>query len=141
MAAGPSIADMMANLGCFYGLVNSLANEETPPESVIPFAVARENFYATARYGLDANIVWLDGQSIGLREVIPGAAKGLARLGVNEDLASRYLETIEPRTHSGRTGAQWQRQFAATTDRDWALLIREYAARQKTGAPVHTWEI
>jgi len=145
MAAGPSIADMMANLGCFYGLVASLANEETPPESVIPFAVARENFYAAARHGLDADIVWLDGQSVRLgefilREVIPRAAKGLARLGVNEDLTSRYLETIEGRARSGHTGAQWQRRFAAATDRDWALLIKEYAARQKTGAPVHTWD-
>lgn len=145
MAAGPSILDMMANLACYYGLVAWLAEEPTPPESILPFEVARTNFYAAARRGLDATIVWLDAEPVVvrdfvLREVIPKAYDGLARFGVDADLATRYLSVVEARARNGQTGAVWQARAAESAGRDLARLTLEYAARQRTGAPVHTWE-
>lgn len=145
MAAGPSILDMMANLACYYGLVAWLAEEPTPPESILPFEVARTNFYAAARRGLDATIVWLDAEPVVvrdfvLREVIPKAYDGLARFGVDADLATRYLSVVEARARNGQTGAVWQARAAEAAGRDLARLTLAYAARQRTGAPVHTWE-
>jgi gamma-glutamyl:cysteine ligase YbdK (ATP-grasp superfamily) len=145
MAAGPSIPDMAANLAGYYGYVRALADAPVAPESVLPFAVARENFYAAARLGLDAPAVGPDGQrhvlrELVLRDVLPAAQRGLERWGVDADLAGRYLSILESRARSGRTGADWQRRFAAACGRDMARLTREYAARQRTGAPVHTWD-
>jgi gamma-glutamyl:cysteine ligase YbdK (ATP-grasp superfamily) len=145
MAAGPSIADMAANLAGYYGYVRALADAPTAPESLLPFSVARENFYAAARLGLDAPVVGPDGERRPLREqvlrdVLPAAQRGLERWGVDADLAGRYLSILESRARSGRTGAQWQQRCAAACGRDMAHLTREYAARQRTGAPVHTWD-
>jgi hypothetical protein len=145
MAAGPSIPDMAANLAGYYGYVRALADAPVTPESVLPFSVARENFYAAARLGLDAPVVGPDGQchvlrELVLREVLPAAQRGLERWGVDADLACRYLSILESRARSGRTGADWQRRFATACGRDMARLTREYAARQRTGAPVHTWD-
>jgi gamma-glutamyl:cysteine ligase YbdK (ATP-grasp superfamily) len=145
MAAGPSILDMMANLACYYGFAAWLADQPTPPESILPFDVARANFYAAAQRGLDAEIVWLDAESMGLREfvlrqVIPKAYEGLARFGVDADLAARYLSVAEARARGGQTGAVWQGRVAGSAGRDLARLTLEYAAHQRTGSPVHTWE-
>ncbi|MBI1397101.1 MAG: glutamate--cysteine ligase [Betaproteobacteria bacterium] len=144
MAAGPSIADMMANLVFFYGLVAALATQEEPPELTLPFAAARDNFYAAARYGLDATVTTTAGRECVLRthmldELIPRAEEGLALIGAAGPYAIRVLEVVERRIRSGRTGARWQCAFMNTCHGDPHVLTREYLARQKSGLPVHDW--
>lgn len=146
MAAGTTIADMMANLAGFYGFAAALAADPAPPEARLPFDVARSNFYAAARHGLDAPITWLDGTTTRLADfvlatVLPAAATGLERLGVARDIADRHLAVLGARAASGRTGAHWQRRTAAALDGDVRRLTLEYLARQRTDRPVHEWEI
>jgi gamma-glutamyl:cysteine ligase YbdK (ATP-grasp superfamily) len=146
MAAGPSVADMMANLVFYYGLAASLAAAEIPPESHLPFAAARENFYAAARLGLGAVVVGIDGSQKPLREeilghLLPAAHAGLALLGATGGYTRGALNIIEERARSGRTGSHWQSAFAKRCDRDFGRLTREYAARQRSGAPVHEWSL
>lgn len=145
MGAGPTLVDMMANLVFFYGLAASLAHAERPPESRLPFAAARDNFYAAARAGLDAIVAWTDGGARDLRSLVldtllPEARAGLALLSVDDEYASRMLALIERRTRSGQTGAAWQRGFVRRHGRDFTALTLEYARRQRSGAPVHTWD-
>ena len=68
---------------CIYGLVHALARQPRAAESDLPFAVARDNFYAAARHGLQAELTWLDGRRYSARNSIlesraaagaPGAA-------------------------------------------------------------------
>jgi len=146
MAAGPTLADMSANLAFFYGLAAALAQDPQPPELRLPFTAARGNFYAAARSGLAAPVLWLDGHErplgrLVLETLLPQAAAGLRLLGVADTIAASALAIIGQRATSGRTGADWQRRFVAANGADFPRLTREYAARQSAGAPVHTWNI
>jgi hypothetical protein len=143
-AAGPTVIDMAANMAFYYGLAEALATCERPPESRLPFRTARSNFYAAARYGLDAELVWFDQTAVAvrdliLRELVPLARQGLARLSVAGDIADRLLTVIEARVSSGQNGAVWQQKFIERHGHDMARLTREYQARQRDGDPVHTW--
>jgi hypothetical protein len=144
MPAGPTLTDMMANLALYFGLVESLASMEMPPESRMPFAVARSNFYACARAGLHAEVTWLDGDAVAVRELLarellPLAARGLERLGVNGVDVARLLGVIEARLSAGRNGAIWQLAFAERHGRDMGALTHAYQERSLSDAPVHTW--
>lgn len=146
MAAGPSVTDMMANLVFFYGLVSSLAEDDVPPESILPFAQAKSNFYSAARHGIAGTVTWLDGverplQRVVLDDLLPRARAGLGPLGASGSFTDRALRVVESRVASGRTGSWWQRAFAERHGRDFPLLVREYIVRQAQGTPVHEWSL
>ncbi|MFN0051961.1 MAG: glutamate-cysteine ligase family protein [Planctomycetales bacterium] len=146
MAAGPSLVDMAANMAFFYGLIEALATNPVPPETQLPFALARDNFYAAAQGGLASQIVWLDGRTIPvrdliLRQLLPLARCGLQRLHADPGESERLLGIIEARTEAGRNGAVWQREFIEQHGRDLPQLTRVYRDRQRAGHPVHSWEV
>ncbi len=150
LPAGPTLVDMAANMAFFYGLVHSLANEPCAPESRISFSAAWTNFYEAARLGLRCHVEWYDGRRWELRrlildELLKVARQGLEALQVDSALINRSLAIIEDRVASGQTGSDWQRQFVERHCRerrgcDWQRLACAYRARQRGGAPVHTWD-
>jgi gamma-glutamyl:cysteine ligase YbdK (ATP-grasp superfamily) len=142
---GPTMVDEVANMAFYYGLVTALVRQEPAAEEQLPFATARDNFYAAARDGLDSQVRWLDGRRHGmdwlLRErLLPLAAEGLTLLGIDAGQAARYLDIIDRRVAHGCTGAGWQRAFVARHGRDMALLTQAYWERQESGRPVHEWD-
>lgn len=146
LAAGPTIADMAANMAFFYGLATSLALAPEAPEQALPFASAKQNFYEAARLGLDASVDWIDGRRWSLERLvrtalITQARRGLEALGVDAAEIDRYLGIIEARVASGQTGAAWQRAFVERHGRDLPALTRAYRERSHAGAPVHTWDL
>ncbi len=146
MSAGPTISDMMANLAFYYGLTACLIDAPQAPETRMPFADARDNLYAAARFGLAAKVRWFDDAAVRIGELVVDtlvdhARRGLATLGVDTALANDWLGIIEARAESGQTGAVWQRRFITANGPDFARLTREYAVRQAEGAPVHTWDL
>lgn len=143
LAAGPSLADTMADLAFAVGLVAGLAALPDPPEARLPFDAARTAFYAAARDGLGALLPW-PGQSLTpadrrVLSLLPLAADGLASLGVDAADAAAWLATVEQRAASGRTGADWQLRAFDALHGDVAGLTLAYAARQAEGRPVHRW--
>jgi hypothetical protein len=146
MAAGPSVIDMMANAALYHGAVHALATRAEPPESLLPFGTARDNFYNAAREGLRAHTVWLDGRARPLRdvlrdEILPMAADGLAQLGVDAEARDRYLDTVAARVRTGQNGAAWQRAHVEKYGRDFMRLTADYLDRQRSGRPVHEWDV
>lgn len=144
--AGPSAADALANAALFYGLAAHLARRPVPPETRLPFAAARQNFYRAARHGLAARLRWLDGteRPAGelLAEVIcPAAREGLADLGVAAADAQRYLGIVSGRIAAACNGAAWQRAWCARHGMDMQALTRAYLARQHQDRPVHQWTL
>ncbi len=142
--AGPTIVDAIANAAFYYGVVQALADARTPPEGRLPFATAKENFYAAARLGLNGNVRWLDGVETGLRALVlehllPEARRGLAQLEVESEHIDHYLGIIEARARTGRTGSQWQRDFVARFGPDMEAMTLAYLERQQKGIPVHEW--
>lgn len=142
MPAGPSVLDMMANAAFYYGAVHMLATSPQRVEERLPFEAARANFYAAARYGLGAEIAWLDGAvhpvCTVLHDLVPLAREGLYRQGVSMTLVDRYMDLVELRIASKRNGAAWQLAHYAR-HRDLFRLTAEYAEHQRSGMPVHEW--
>lgn len=144
--AGPTVPDSIANAALFFGLVEALATSDPAPESRLTFETARANFYAAARTGLGAEVVWLDGRKRGLRallldELLPAAQDGLSALGIDPADRERYLGIIHARLESGQTGASWQRRFVQHYGPDRGSLTAAYLERQQRGEPVHTWTV
>ncbi len=142
--AGPTIVDMIANAAFFNGLMQTLMTQQTPPEQQLPFASARDNFYAAAQRGLDAQLHWFDAargtvQALVREQLLPMARQGLQQLEIDQADIDRYLGIIEARVQSGRTGAAWQRACADRVGRDLQAMTQLYRQHQDSGRPVHEW--
>ncbi len=145
--AGPTIIDSIANAALFYGMLATLSRRSTPIEEALDFDVARSNFYACARHGLDARIFWpgargqVAAQTVLSDVLLPEARQGLIWLGIPSREVDHYLGVIEGRLCSGQTGARWQRRWAERHGRDLAELTLAYLERQQAGEPVHRWSL
>jgi hypothetical protein len=146
LPAGPTIADMLANAALYFGLTRFLAGLSESPESSFCFESARNNFYAAARDGLRAQLTWLDGSSLDARtllleELLPMARHGLRTLDIEANNISHYLDLMESRIQNGQTGAVWQRTYREVHHADSLHLVAAYLERQRSGVPVHEWEL
>ena len=150
LAAGPTVADTVANAAFYFGLVRALAENERPLWSQMSFSAAEENFHVTALQGIDAQIYWPGvGQvrvtELVLRRLLPLAYEGLAAWGVDQPTADRLLGIIEQRCLTGINGAEWfVRRMARLGDLDRYDALRrtllDYREQMHTNEPVHTWE-
>ena len=167
-AAGPTTIDSMANAAFFYGLAKNLCDEIMDKGLSIPFSQAKDNFYQSARYGLDSHIIWLDGQkhrlhSLMKTELVPRAILGLQSLGVTRCDTEDFLDIILQRLNNKQNGCHWQRQFMLSqrqfmssqhqtitgqqqnTQRQrqdqFKLMTQTYLKYQQSGKPVSEWSI
>lgn len=144
-AAPTSVMDAMANVALFFGLAHHLAGLDVPPESLMGFPAARDNFYAAARHGLEAEIAWPGRARAPVRRVLqdllPAAADGLAGFGIAGEDVHRYLGVIADRLERGQNGSVWQRAYVAARGRDMQALTGAYRERQQSGLPVHLWDV
>ena len=146
VAAGPTPLDAIANTALFLGLFEALMRSPEPLESQLPFGVARDNFYAAARYGLAAKLRWIDGKTGSLAELLSSqlldtAAEGLAQAGLKPAEIEQWLGIIRGRVERQVTGADWQIDWVRRHGRDFAALVDNYAERQATNTPVHEWSL
>lgn len=149
LAAGPTVADTIANAAFYFGLVRALAESERPLWSQMSFSAAEENFHVAAQQGIDAQIYWpgvgqVQATELVLRRLLPLAQDGLESWGATAEEIDRMLGIIEQRCLTGRNGAEWftrQMHLRPEQDRYDALrsVLLEYAERMHTNEPVHTW--
>ncbi len=152
LPAGPSILDETANAAFWFGLMRGFGDRCGDPADSMEFDSAKGNFLAAARQGLNAEFQWCDGRTVSaqnviLDELIPVAREGLDAQGVAREDIDRYLDVIEGRVRSRRTGAQWlldsvgsMREQGTRAARLTALTSAVFH-RQQTNSPGHTWEI
>ena len=146
LPSGPTVLDMVANAALYFGLVHALARQPHAVESDLPFAAARGNFYAAARRGLQAELTWLDGRRCAARDLVldtalPLAREGLQDFGLPDAEIERYLDVVEARVRSGQTGSAWQLQRLAQVKGDVHRMMDDYLENQRSGAPVHEWNL
>ena len=146
ISAGPSIVDMVANAALFYGLINYYATQQIPPENLLPFYDAKQNFYQAAKTGLNTRIKWFsntkrDLTELILTELIPSAKHGLLSLGIDKEEIEYYLAIIKERVKKGQTGGQWQRNFVNRYGNDFHALMEQYLKNQESGLAVHQWAV
>jgi gamma-glutamyl:cysteine ligase YbdK (ATP-grasp superfamily) len=149
LAAGPTVADTIANAAFYFGLVRALAESERPLWSQMSFSAAEENFHVAAQQGIDAQIYWpgvgqVQTTELVLRRLLPMAQQGLESWGASPAEIDRMLGIIEQRCLTGRNGAEWfarQMRQRSADDRYDALraTLLDYRDRMHTNEPVHTW--
>ncbi|WP_246210012.1 glutamate-cysteine ligase family protein [Nocardioides piscis] len=150
LAAGPTVADTIANAAFYFGLVRFLVESERPLWSQMSFQAAEENFHVAAQLGIDAQVYWpgigqVRATELVLRRLLPMAAEGLDSWGVEADVRDRLLGIIEQRCLLGTNGAEWfvgRMQQRSSEDRFDALraTVLEYSERMHTNEPAHTWD-
>lgn len=149
LAAGPTVVDTIANAAFYFGLTRALVEAERPLWTQMSFSAAEENFHLAARHGIDTVLYWpgvgqVPATELVLRRLLPMADQGLQAWGVASEERDRYLSIIEQRCLHGTNGAEWFVSRAANRDGPRMEVLRsvllEYAARMRTGEPVHTWD-
>ena len=152
LPAGPSVLDEVANAAFFCGLVTGVAQEHDDVTTRISFGEVKSNFQSAARSGLNAQLVWLDGESMPapeliVRRLLPLAREGLRHRGIRAEDIERYLGVIENRAEKGRTGADWllrsYSRMGGSRRRGGTLVALTAAThrRQRQGKPVHSWPL
>ena len=156
LPCGPTMLDMLANAAFLTGLVLALVPDVERTMHAITFGQARRNFYAAARDGIDAEILWPAPEAPSPRPVpalelvprlLPLAHDALLAHGVDADEATRLLQVIERRVAARVTGARWQARTLAsrerTSSRDAAIrfMFTRYLELSASGAPVHEWPL
>lgn len=145
LPAGPTLQDMLANTAFLLGLVEHLIAQPGYANAGLEFPENRDQFYAAARHGLGARMRWgslqaLPSRTLILRHLLPLAAEGLDRLGVDPTERDHLLGLISARVSSGQTGSVWQQRWIERHGHDWPGLVCAYKERQWVGHPVHTWD-
>lgn len=153
LAAGPTVADTVANAAFYFGLVRALAESQRPLWSQMSFAAAEDNLHVAAREGVEAEVYWpgvgqVPATELVLRRLLPMAREGLDAWGAPAEDSDRLLGIIRERCLTGTTGADWfvRRMHARASD-DPTLerydvlraTLLEYRERMHTNEPVHTW--
>lgn len=152
LPSGPSVVDEVANAAFFLGLIMVLPKEFGDVADKLPFDDAKTNFFSAARFGLQSQIAWLDGESwpakqLILEELLSRAAKGLADVGIDAADIEKYLGVVEARVGMERTGAKWMLESVAAMDRRAKQNVRlrsltaAMKTNQETGEPVHRWPL
>ena len=150
LAAGPTVADTIANAAFYFGLVRAIAESERPLWSQMSFSAAEENFHVAAQQGVEAQIYWpgvgqVRATELILRRLLPMAHQGLDAWGAAPEERDRLLGIIEQRCLTGVTGAEWfVRRMKQRSDLERYAALRatllEYRDGMHTNEPVHTWE-
>jgi CBS domain-containing protein len=151
LPAGPTVVDQMANAAFWYGLMFGMQDEKIAEK--MPFAAVKNNFLQAARNGIFAKMKLANGKEYAVSEIIekellPIAAKGLNKMGIDDVKSSQYLQIIKERNQSGQNGANWtleafdslKNEGVSPTDA-LATLVDTSIAYQKQNIPIHQWEI
>lgn len=150
LPCGPSVRDEVANAAFWFGLLSGLAEEVDDVREVMAFDSVYTNFLSAARHGLEAHLTWFDGEPVTAQNLIcdtllPLARRGLKARGIDAADIERYLDTVEARVDSRRTGARWQLNSLAemgelgTLEERMAALVAATVERQRHARPVHEW--
>ncbi len=146
MPAGPTIVDMIANAAAYFGVVLDIADNPDLGADSLPFERAMHSFYEAARHGLDARIDWprigrVPARSLLLDHVLPAARRGLQAFCVSEADIDFFLGVLEARVANGQTGAKWQIEALERYGGNFHEMMSVYCERQRSGAPVHQWDL
>ena len=145
-ASAPSTKDDVANIAFYLGLSYSLATKKDALDVKPSFKKLEKDFYDACKYGINAEVTWIDGNSYKLSELIlvkliPMASEGLKQLGLCHDDVSYYLEDVlKSRVESGQTGSQWQKSYMQKENASFEAMLEEYAGNQELDLPISKWK-
>jgi len=134
----PTVHDAVSFEAVFAGLMETLPAVEHPVRT-LDWERARENFYAAARKGLDAELTWIttDGAETSETDRIYGelfeaAREGLEGRGLSTKQARRYIRPLRERADRRMTPARWKHDHVAAAVDDRTPLAEAIWAMQST---------
>ncbi|MBT8258219.1 MAG: CBS domain-containing protein [Bacteroidia bacterium] len=146
--SGPTIADEIANMMFWVGVMKGRPKEYKNIDQKMNFKDAKSNFFNAARYGMSTQFVW-DGKIVPSHDLIlnvflPMAYKGLYKVGVSPKDAEYYMTIIENRVKSF-SGSEWMtacyrnllrhnKPFEAAQ-----ILTAHMYEKQEKNFPVSSW--
>jgi len=146
LPAGPSAIDEVANGAFWLGLMH--APEIPDITQLMDFDAVKENFRMAARQGLGAAFNWYKssiqtaGQLI-CDELIPLSRSGLIHAGVDAQDIDYYLNVVQERVQTRKTGSNWILQnynALNKVNREEASLLKlTEALYRNQEAPVSQW--
>lgn len=144
--AGPSVIDSIANAAFYFGLAYAYADDVKKLQEELSFYTAKQNFYACAKHGLNAEVSWPNHsktpvRNLLLNELIPAARRGLETININADDIDKYITIIQERVENQQNGTNWQRRWVHKHGKDMQGLTRAYLQQQNGGLAVHKWNI
>jgi CBS domain-containing protein/gamma-glutamylcysteine synthetase len=148
--SGPTVTDEIANAAFWLGLLNGMDAQYEDISAQMDFEDAKTNFFAASKMGLETKFHWVDDKRYSAvdlicHELLPIAREGLKKAGVDQGDISSYLDIVEERTESGKTGSYWMvksyNSLSKKVTREQALtaLTNAMVKNQKKGEPVHKW--
>jgi len=150
-AAGPTVVDQMSNAAFWLGAMKGMAMHYDDIRKHIVFSALRDNFGRAARFGLEADLSWLKGKKIHVRELlkkelIPLAYEGLKACKIDQSDIDKYLGIIQERVKKKTNGAIWMLnsyenllKSNISKDENLSVLTNSIMKNQKTNEPIHTW--
>ncbi len=149
--AGPSVKDEVANAMFWVGVMQGMPDKYKKLSELIPFNEVKGNFVNAARTGINTYFNWfgrgISARRLILEELLPIAREGLIKSEIDKKDIDKYLAIIEKRADTRHTGAQWLKhsnrilKTKMTKDIANATLTAHLYKNQKSGRPVHEWEI
>ena len=128
--AGPSVADEIANMAFWVGLMMGQPENYKDLPKKEDFKNVRSNFYKAARTGLDSVFSWMGKQwmvkDLLKEELIPIARKGLENCKISTRDIDRYLGIVEKRLDTWN-GAEW--------------IVQSYRNQQKHKKPMEALQV
>ena len=151
LPSGPSIKDEVANAVFWVGLMQGMPEEFRDLHKKFPFNEIKENFINAARTGINTYFNWF-GKGLSAKRLIRTRLLDIAREGLEKSEISKkdidlYLGIIETRAAESRTGSAWIKKSNATLKEKMtgpianATLTAHMYNNQKSGIPVHEWEV
>ncbi len=142
--AGPTVADEIANMMFWVGLMVNTNETYRNIHEKMDFKDVKDNFFKAARNGMQTQFKWFDKRvtpkELILNELLPIATEGLQQLNIAARDISKYLSIIEQRV-SKINGSEWMvnnfRQLQKTNTNFEALqqitaLMHKYQLSDKT---------
>jgi len=151
-AAGPTVVDQMSNAAFWLGAMKGMAMQYNDIRDNILFSALRDNFGRAARFGLEADLSWLKGKKIHVRELlkkelIPLAYQGLKACKIDDSDIDKYLGIIQERVKKKTNGAIWMLssyenllKSNISKDENLSVLTNSIMKNQKTNEPIHKWK-
>lgn len=142
--AGPTVADEIANMVFWTGLMVNPPGEAFDIWNHFNFKDVKSNFFKAARTGMESVLIW-KGKPISAKrlieeELLPLASIGLSKAGVDARDIQLYLGIIQRRIQT-QTGAQWQirnyrklREVMGQSDAVVSLTQNIYQRQQENNA-------
>lgn len=148
--SGPTIVDETANTAFWIGLMHGYDQQYASMKEDMHFDDVRNNFFRAAKMGMNAQFHWMGKKAIPakkliVQELIPLAKTGLQKAGIHQEDIDKYLDIIEQRVKSGKTGARWvldsykNESHTKSIDGLMVSIAEGIYQRQKVGLPVHKW--